>query len=167
MVSRRIPARFDKIEKTCVEKALPSGLNNPYKVVILAEENRRMDIMDAMLRLVPTILLCAISSYGQVSVLTYHNDLYRTGQNLNETSLTPSTLLSRQFGQLFAEAVDGQVYAQPLYVPGLNIPGKGVYNAVFVVTEPPVKATSMRVPAFEAMAWARKTTAKRRARVLE
>jgi hypothetical protein len=87
------------------------------------------------LRFVSTILLCAFSSYGQVSVLTYHNDLARTGQNLKETILSPSTLRSRQFGQLFSEAVDGQVYAEPLYLPGVNIPGKGVYNVVFVATE--------------------------------
>jgi hypothetical protein len=91
-------------------------------------------IINAM-RLASTILLCALSSSGQIGVLTYHNDLARTGQNLNETSLTPATVRSRQFGQLFSEAVDGQVYAQPLYMPEVSIPGKGVYNVVFVVTE--------------------------------
>jgi hypothetical protein len=87
------------------------------------------------LRLTQTLLLCAISSYGQVSVLTYHNDLARTGQNLNETRLTPASVRSGQFGELFSLAVDGQIYAQPLYVPQVNIPGKGVYNVVIVVTE--------------------------------
>ncbi|HTA70115.1 MAG TPA: hypothetical protein VK776_17625 [Bryobacteraceae bacterium] len=87
------------------------------------------------MRLASTFLLCAISCYGQVSVLTYHNDLARTGQNLNETSLTPATLRSGQFAHLFTDSVDGQVYAQPLYMPDVNIPGKGVYNVVFVVTE--------------------------------
>jgi len=87
------------------------------------------------MRLAAVILLCAISSYGQISVLTYHNDLARTGQNLNETILSPSTIRPGRFGPLFTDAVDGQIYAQPLYVPGVNIPGQGVYNVVFVVTE--------------------------------
>src|SRR5215472_3226363 len=80
------------------------------------------------------LLLCTVSC-GPVSVLTYHNDLGRTGQNLQETILAPDTVSSGQFGVLFTDKVDGQVYAQPLYVPGLNIPGKGVYNVVFVATE--------------------------------
>jgi uncharacterized protein (TIGR03437 family) len=88
-----------------------------------------------MRRLILAILLCALSSKGQVSVLTYHNDLARTGQNLNETILTPAAVSSGQFGQLFTDALDGQVYAQPLYVPQLNIPNKGTYNVIFVVTE--------------------------------
>ena len=55
------------------------------------------------------------------SVLTYHNDIASTGQNLAETILTPANVNARTFGKLFTTPLDGQVYAQPLYVPGVTI----------------------------------------------
>jgi len=86
-------------------------------------------------RLAQMLVFGALSSSGQVSVLTYHNDLERTGRNLEESILTPWTVSSGQFGPLFSDTVDGQVYAQPLYMPEVNIPGNGVHNVVFVATE--------------------------------
>jgi uncharacterized protein (TIGR03437 family) len=84
------------------------------------------------------ILIClflAIAAQAQVSVTTYRNNLARTGANLEERVLTPANVNPGAFGKLFSLPVDGQVYAQPLYLPSLNIPGKGVRNAVFVATE--------------------------------
>lgn len=80
-------------------------------------------------------LLISLSASAQVNVLTYHYDNTRQGANLNETILTPDNVNSASFGQLFSYTVDGDVYAQPLYVFGLSIPGKGTHNVVFVATE--------------------------------
>lgn len=68
-----------------------------------------------------------------VSVLTQHNDNTRAGLNDNETVLTTSNVNVRQFGQVFAVAVDDQIYAQPLVVGKVPI-GEGVHNVVYVAT---------------------------------
>ena len=71
----------------------------------------------------------------QVSILTHHYDPARTGANLNETILTPANVNSSQFGKLFSFPVDGQLYAQPLYLAGVSIPGRGTHNVVYAATE--------------------------------
>ena len=72
---------------------------------------------------------------AQASVLTWHNDNARTGQNLQETTLAPSNVNASTFGRLFVIQTDGKVDAQPLYVPALAIPQKGTRNVLFVATE--------------------------------
>lgn len=79
--------------------------------------------------------ILASAARAQTSVLTYHNDNARTGQNIAETVLTPADVNASRFGKLFSQAVDGDVYAQPLYVAKLAIANKGVHNAVLVATE--------------------------------
>jgi hypothetical protein len=80
----------------------------------------------------PTRLVQAITP---VNVLTYHNDNLRSGHNLNETLLTPANVNARTFGKLFAYLVDGAIYAEPLYVSQLSIPGKGIRSVVYVATQ--------------------------------
>jgi hypothetical protein len=82
-----------------------------------------------------TVLLSASVLSGQPSILTWHNDSARTGQNLHETVLTPANVNSATFGRLATLAVDGKVDAQPLYVPGLAIPNQGMHNVLYVATE--------------------------------
>jgi hypothetical protein len=67
-------------------------------------------------------------------VYTYHNDLARSGANSQEYVLTPANVTVGSFGKLFSCAVDGAIFAQPLWVPNLSING-AKHNVVFVATE--------------------------------
>lgn len=71
--------------------------------------------------------------FGKVGVYTQHNNNARSGANLRETTLTPANVNVRQFGLLFRHVVDDQVFAQPLYVPGLEL-GGGRHNVVVVAS---------------------------------
>jgi hypothetical protein len=79
-------------------------------------------------------LSSASSTTPPVAVLTQHNDVSRTGAMLSETILNTSNVTVTQFGKLFTRTVDGQIYAQPLYVPHVAIANQGVHNVVFVAT---------------------------------
>jgi len=83
---------------------------------------------------VPILLLTIANLPAQVNVLTANYGNERLSANLSETTLTPKALTPAGFGKLGAFPVDGQIYAQPLYVSGLSIPGVGTQNVVFVAT---------------------------------
>lgn len=68
-------------------------------------------------------------------IYSWRNDSGLTGQNRQETALTPATVTPAKFGKLFACGVDGYVYAQPLYVPNVTIPGAGTHNVIYAATE--------------------------------
>src|SRR5580693_3835620 len=69
-----------------------------------------------------------------VNVLTYHNDVARTGQNLNESTLTAANVNFAKFGLLSNLSVDAGVDAEPLYASNLTLAG-GAHNVLYVVTE--------------------------------
>ena len=72
------------------------------------------------------------------SVALYRYDAADSGLDPNETVLTPANVYATSFGKQFTTAVDGNVYAEPLYVSGVNITTgsyQGTHNVVFVATE--------------------------------
>src|SRR5438874_4742502 len=96
-------------------------------------------IVLAMLGLVAVPGIMKVSNFSMigrsVAVTTYHNDNTRQGLNAKETTLTLGNVNSRQFGKIFSQRVDGFIYAQPLYLPNVSIPGKGIHSVVYVATQ--------------------------------
>lgn len=81
------------------------------------------------------LLLAAPLVLGQISVLTQHYDNARLGQNTQEAILTHANVNPNQFGLLFQHQLDGQMTAQPLYVPNVFIPAlNSTHNVVYAVT---------------------------------
>lgn len=109
------------ISTRCTRRPL-AGAKSPLHLVYLA---------------VAIILLftSTVPGFSQVSVLTQHYDSARTGQNTQETILTHANVNPTQFGLLFTHALDGQMTAQPLYVPNVFIPSlNATHNVVYAVT---------------------------------
>ena len=83
----------------------------------------------------PFVVACQLAPPATaINVLTQHNDSFRTGANLSEFVLTTSNVNTGQFGKLYSRRLDGQIYAQPLYVHGLAISNK-TRNVIYVCTE--------------------------------
>lgn len=80
--------------------------------------------------------LCCLGTraQAQTNVVTFHNDAARTGQNSNETLLTPANVNATQFGKLFTQPVDGFIVGQALVMSNVDIPGQGTHNVVYVGT---------------------------------
>jgi len=84
-------------------------------------------------RVLAAVAVAPILLTAQLTTSQWDNA--RTGANLHETTLTPSNVNASQFGKIFSLKVDGDVYAQPLYIPHVPIPGKGTHNVLFIATE--------------------------------
>jgi hypothetical protein len=68
-----------------------------------------------------------------VNVLTNRNGNTRTGAHLAERRLNTDNVNVDTFGKLFSRTVDGDLYAQPLIVSGVDI-GKKIRNVVYLAT---------------------------------
>jgi hypothetical protein len=79
------------------------------------------------------LILLETIAYAQVTTSQYDNQ--RTGATLNERLLTPRTVNPEEFGKLGEFKVDGAVYAQPLFLPAVEVPGKGTHDILFIATE--------------------------------
>jgi hypothetical protein len=79
------------------------------------------------------VLAIAIPTGAQITTSQYDNS--RTGATSNERYLTPRNVNAKQFGRLGAFRVDGAVYAQPLFVPSVDVPHQGRHDLIFVATE--------------------------------
>jgi hypothetical protein len=84
-------------------------------------------------RVLLVLALAVIPAFGQVTTSQYNNQ--RTGATLNEKVLTPQNVNTKQFGKIGTFPVDGAVYAQPLFVAAVPIPGKGTHDVIFIATE--------------------------------
>ena len=85
---------------------------------------------------VTVIVMSCLTACGpsEVSVATQRYDNARTGQNLSETVLNTSNVNQAEFGKLFSRIVDDEVYAQPLYMARVGIPGLGIRNVLYIAT---------------------------------
>jgi hypothetical protein len=84
--------------------------------------------------LAPAARAAPAAAPANTAVTTYRNDNSRDGQYSSETILNTSNVNVSDFGKRVSYPVDGQVYAQPLYLPNLTI-GGSVHNVVFAATE--------------------------------
>jgi PQQ-like domain len=99
------------------------------------------------------VLITAVAvARGQVNVLTQHNNNQRTGANLSETILNVSNVNATHFGLLWQYQVEGQIYAQPLYMEAAPILVKPNTGPPFVVKKNVLYVATMHnlVVAFDA-----------------
>jgi hypothetical protein len=96
---------------------------------------RQRSFCSALILFLVSAGLTSSMGQSQVGVFTQQYTNARMGENPIEETLTPSNVNSTQFGKLFSFTVDGQIYAQPLWVRGVTIPGQGTHTVVYTATE--------------------------------
>lgn len=80
-------------------------------------------------------VIATATAFAAAQVTTSQYDNARTGATLHEKILSPANVNAKQFGKLGSFKVDGPIYAQPLFVPNVEVPGKGTHDVLYVATE--------------------------------
>ena len=84
----------------------------------------------------PALLLIAIASSGVAQdVTTWHNNNARTGVQQEEKVLTPANVGAASFGKVFSLLVNGDIYAQSLYVSQQKMLDGRLHNVLVVATQ--------------------------------
>lgn len=76
-----------------------------------------------------TLALCS-----QFPVVMNRYNQAGTSADSHENTLNTSNVKQASFGKLYHYYVDGSVFAQPLYLPAVSIPGRGTRNVLYVAT---------------------------------
>jgi outer membrane protein assembly factor BamB len=113
-----------------VRRSGPLSAKAPHRVL----RALKRETLPGLLRFALALSLAGPAALA-TDVTTFHNDVARTGQNLQETILTTANVNSSTFGKLFTDSLDGVVDAEPLYLSSVTIPGQGTHNVLYVVTE--------------------------------
>ena len=131
-----------KVKKNMDKKKLWVQINPLIATYVTGRTlvRRLLPAILSIIMLVPTVAgeisqthVQALAS-ANTAVLTYKNNTFLTGLNDHEAILNTGNVNPSQFGKRMTYPVDGQLYAQPLYMPNLSINGS-VHNVVFVATE--------------------------------
>ena len=116
----------------------PPRFNQLQPNTFFEEKMKKLCLTGPLTALIVALAFSPAILQAQVNVTTWHNDNWRTGQNVEETSLTPTTVAPSAFGKICSVqsvakggVLDGQVYAQPLTVWDST----NNRNVVYVVTE--------------------------------
>lgn len=90
-------------------------------------------LLSAFTIILPPLVKAAVP-VRPTAVLTQHNDNYRSGDNLTETTLTITNVNTTTFGLLYSRPADDEIYAQPLIMTNVTIPGVGPRNLLIIAT---------------------------------
>lgn len=105
------------------------------KLYLTASRGKRWLMGTPLCRLAVLSLTLGLWTSASGQVVTSQVDNGRTNANVHEKRLRPSNVNVTSFGKLFSRTVDGDIFAQPLFVPSVKIPGIGKRDVVFVATE--------------------------------